>query len=368
MKTNLILTTNKQYHISIDDMFYGVVVRSKEGSIKQVNTMFCDICGRTKEWLLGKEFSDFLFIGDSLFKTPLQFELLLKGELVVNERNIIHKNGKVLPIEMKTKMQLDGTFISFITDISSRKIKEESIQSKVDKLSEFNKNKDIFIASLAHDLKGPFQSVLGFLDLLSTNIQSYPIETITQYIEVIKKVSINNFNLLEDTLNWARISSNKFNFNPETICLSEICNGIIDHFKFMVFQKNIAISHVVSNDLTIVGDEHMIKVVLRNLISNAIKFTNNGGEIKIDAIQKIDCIEITVSDNGIGIAPNQIDQLFDISNKLSTHGTENEIGTGLGLILCKELIEKHNGKIWVESELDCGSNFKFSIPNKTALS
>jgi len=169
-------------------------------------------------------------------------------------------------------------------------------------------------------------------------------------------------NLLEAILMWTRAESGRILFKPQVLYLKTIAFDILETLKPIANKKSITLNCLVTEELTVVADPEMLKTVLRNLLSNAIKFTNNGGQVSINAKQTESNIIVTVSDNGIGIATEIQNKLFDISQIHSTKGTANEIGTGLGLLLCKDFILKHDGIIWVESEEGKGSEFKFTLP------
>jgi signal transduction histidine kinase len=225
-----------------------------------------------------------------------------------------------------------------------------------------NADKDRFISILAHDLKSPFNSILGFLDLLSSNIHNYDIVKIEKQVAIINNSAQNTYNLLEDLLMWVRSQSGKLPFEPRILNFFEIFNQVAEVLKLNLTLKKIDLNFKTSKETLVFADSDMIKTVLRNLISNAIKFTNPGGQINIVASQSEFFITISVVDNGIGIAKEIINKLFDVSQIQTTSGTANESGTGLGLSLCKEFIEKHGGEIWVESTKGKGSNFQFTLP------
>jgi len=247
-------------------------------------------------------------------------------------------------------------------DITERKQGELKIQQQNLELIKLNTDKDRFITILAHDLKNPFSSILGFLKLLMRNINNYDIAKITEQLNIINISAINTYNLLEDILMWARTQSGKLPFKPEYISFSDVCVNVIKNLNSAASDKNITISHFAADNINIFADINMINTILRNLISNAIKFSNNKAQLKVFAEQSKSEVSITVSDNGVGIEPEKLAKLFDITQMQTTAGTLGEKGTGLGLLLCKEFVEKHGGKIWVESELGKGSEFIFTLP------
>lgn len=355
-------TGEGKFHMSLDDMIDGVLIGSPEGLIIDANKAFCNMTGVAKESLLGNHISSLKFTSESIIQTPFRFDLLQAGEIVIREREMICENGTVISVEMRTKMMPDGTYQSFYRDISEQKINKLNSQKQVSELIKLDADKNQFISVLAHDLISPFNSILGFLNLLSSNIHKYDIDTIEKYITIVQKSSKDTFNLLEDTLIYAAAGTNRFKIEPQSLKLSEIYDHIIENLKFTALSKNISIENTIPNELYVFADCNMLKIILRNLISNAIKFTNRGGEIKITAEQNDFNVTITVSDNGIGVKPEIIQKLFNITEKITTPGTENEKGTGLGLILCKDFVEKHQGEIWLEPKLGHGSDFKFSLP------
>ena len=230
-----------------------------------------------------------------------------------------------------------------------------------DELEKLNENKDRFISILAHDLKSPFQSILGFLELVLERIHTEDTTKLENQLSMIYSSAQSTYQLLDDLLLWARAESGKLLYEPRKQNLAEICMDTIENLRLNALNKDIAITHSIDEYLFVFADANMISTVFRNLISNAIKFTHKGGCITVSAIQIDSDVIITIADNGLGISPEILDKLFNISYKITTKGTEKEQGTGLGLFLCKEFVEIHGGRIWAESEVGKGSDFKFSL-------
>ena len=235
------------------------------------------------------------------------------------------------------------------------------------RLHQLNADKDRFISILGHDLKNPFNSILGFSEILSTEIDSLNSDEIKEIAGHINKSARTTNKLLEDLLMWARTQQGKIPFNPQNLIFADICMNILEILNPNAKAKNITINYSSADPINVFADIDMLKTILRNLVSNAIKFSNNGGVINIKAEENSDNITISVSDHGIGIAHDALKKLFDISEVLTTKGTAGETGSGLGLMLCKEFVEKHNGKIWVESEEGIGSTFIFTLPIKAQV-
>jgi signal transduction histidine kinase len=239
---------------------------------------------------------------------------------------------------------------------------EESLKKSEQQLRQLNADKDRFISILGHDLISPFNMLIGYSGLLLEDIRKLEIEEIEDQLIQINKAAQNTFKLLEELLIWARTQSGKIPFCPRTLSFGDICRDILTTLSLVANSKKITINYTAADTLIVFADADMLKTILRNLVSNAIKFTNSYGVINIHAEGKADSVLVTVSDNGVGIEPENVLKLFDFSCVLSTTGTADEKGTGLGLLICKEFVEKHGGKIWVESEEGRGSEFKFTIP------
>lgn len=247
-------------------------------------------------------------------------------------------------------------------DITNRKNAEKIIQELNRELSDLNVDKDRFIALLGHDLKSPFNILLGYSELLKENLRQLHIDEVEDFVDKINTTVKSTYNLLENILLWAREQSGKILFAPQKLSFIEIWMDTLNILKPLADAKDIVINYTATDKISVFADSDMLKTVMRNLVSNSIKFTNKGGVINIKAEGGTENVLITVSDNGIGITQDNLLKLFDLGKICTTTGTANETGTGLGLLLCKEFVEKHGGKIWVESEVGKGSNFKFTLP------
>ncbi|MCK9303982.1 MAG: HAMP domain-containing histidine kinase [Bacteroidales bacterium] len=229
-------------------------------------------------------------------------------------------------------------------------------------LNRLNADKDRFIQILGHDLRGPFNTLLGFSEILLENLRIYDIDQVEELIKLIHKASQQTFNLLEDLLLWSKSQAGKLPFEPQKIVFEVICAEVISSLIDTARTKNILINFSEEETTTFSADPNMLKTVLRNLLSNAIKFTNQNGFISVYTEKSGTDITITISDNGVGIEKEDIAKLWDVSHNFTTKGTAGEKGTGLGLALCREFVEKHGGRIWAESEPGKGSDFKFTMP------
>jgi PAS domain S-box-containing protein len=261
--------------------------------------------------------------------------------------------------------EIIGTF-GISRNITPRKLVQEALQQSEEKLRELNAVKDRFFSIIAHDLRGPFSGLFGLLDILREDFDIMDPNEIKGELNSINGIMRNLFQLLEDLLEWGRVQRNAIEFVPiyEDIC--QTIKNVVDLYSINAKHKNINLNVNIPECLPIWHDKKMISTVVRNLLTNAIKFTKQRGDINIILADEPDQIKISVKDTGIGISQKNLHKLFNITEYFSMKGTENEMGTGLGLILCKEFVEKHGGKIIVETELNKGSIFSFTIPKTTA--
>ncbi len=245
----------------------------------------------------------------------------------------------------------------------TRLLQREQIIKQNQALFESNAQKDKFFSIIAHDLANPITSIIGFSDLLRERVQEKKYEAVGHYAEIINQSVSSTHELLRNLMEWSRAHTGRMDFKPEPVDLNGLVKEAEQLFAGALLQKKISLTVHIPENTVVYADMHMISTILRNLISNAIKFTHVNGQIMLSVLKNPHEYLITVSDNGVGISKASLDMLFRIDQNKSTRGTQNESGTGLGLILCKELTEKHGGAIWVESEPGKGSTFTFSIPS-----
>jgi PAS domain S-box-containing protein len=257
-------------------------------------------------------------------------------------------------------------FIGITQNINERKQVEERIRKKNEELVKANAEKDKFFSIIAHDLKGPFQGFIGLTELMSGSIGDVDENEMQEIAKSLNLTAKNLFELLENLLNWALVKRGHKRFNPQKVLLSAIVLDVEEIFKPQLKLKRITFDNTINPGITILADRESIKTILRNLVSNAVKFTPMGGNISLGSqLGDKGLITVFIKDSGIGMPESIKENLFSISKKVSRAGTDNEPSTGLGLILCKELIEKHGGDIWVESKEGDGSKFFFTIPIST---
>jgi PAS domain S-box-containing protein len=249
-----------------------------------------------------------------------------------------------------------------------RRAERNRLMVSTEELKDLNKAKDKFFSIIAHDLKSPFNAILGFSEILASEWGDFSEEEKLHFIRNIHSSAKNTFKLLENLLEWSISQTGKLKFHPSAVDLSIMANEVVILMREQADRKQIKLFNAINFGTMVFADENMVRTIFRNLVSNAIKFSNPGGQVKIFSNEKQPTsetprqIETGIQDNGIGIPEEIIPRLFRFEEQVRTTGTSHEKGTGLGLVLCKEFIEKNNGKIAVESELGKGSKFCFTLP------
>lgn len=238
----------------------------------------------------------------------------------------------------------------------------EELKVKNEELGRLNTSKDLFLSIIAHDLKNPFNVIKGYAEILRARFSSLDEPRKLQYIESIENSSKTTYNLLENLLSWARAQNNMVDIKPEYIFLNPLILEVILLFKDAMAEKKISLHFSPDKSLKAYADSDMISTVIRNLISNAIKFTFPGGNISVILREIENDIEIVIADDGIGISQDELNKIFKIDKHTSTSGTVGEAGSGLGLILCKLFVEKNNGRLQVISERKIGTQFSVILP------
>ena len=242
------------------------------------------------------------------------------------------------------------------------------LKQKNEQLHELNASKDKFFSIISHDLRSPFTVMLGFSQLLEENIESYTKDEIKIRIQKLRISAEQLYALLENLLTWSRIQRGVMERNPENVDLAEIIADNLDLFTSKAEQKQLTLKNSVVKETMVHADYNMIDTVIRNLISNAMKFTHSDGTIEVSVHPHNEqYVEVAIIDTGVGIKPEDLSKLFRIDVKYTNVGPAGERGTGLGLNLCKDLVEKNGGKIWVESEIGKGTTFKFTLPRERML-
>jgi signal transduction histidine kinase len=256
-------------------------------------------------------------------------------------------------------------------EVQQRKENEQKLEVSQKELQHANATKDKFFSIISHDLKSPFNGIMGFAELLETDYDTLADDERKEMVHEIRKASDNTFHLLEDLLTWSRSQRGLINYNPAAVKLISLCHYTFEIMSSAAHRKNVCVNLDVNENTIIYADQNMITTVLRNLISNAIKYSRQGGSVTLSAKKSLgnndkslseQFVEISVADTGVGISSDSISRLFHIEEQLRTPGTANETGTGLGLIICKEFVEMHGGTIHAISTEGEGSTFFIRIP------
>ena len=293
-----------------------------------------------------------LYTGIKKYTNRLIYEKILLEQIVERRTEEISRQNE----EIQNKVQVLNQ------EVEIRKKAEQLLIEREVQLKELNATKDKLFSIIAHDLRSPFSGILGFLQLLQNSIGKEPLEQSEELIGLIYSATKNSYNLLETLLDWAKTQTSQIILYQKELNISMVIHRTMDDFQTLSANKKIILAYTNPMDIKVFADENMVNTILRNLISNSIKFTKSGGLIAISVHLNDAFAEVSIADNGEGIKNELKNTLFTSSVNQSTDGTENETGTGLGLVICKEFVEKLGGKISVESEVGKGSNFKFTLP------
>jgi PAS domain S-box-containing protein len=346
----------------------SIVVTDKEGIIEYANPFCTNNTGYENKEIIGKNPRIFKSGLNSVDVYKKLWDTISAGNIWRGELCNKKKNGDLFweSISISPVKNSKGTITHYIgvkEDITKRKRALEALKESEANLRMLNAEKDKFFSIIAHDLRSPFVGFLGLTELMAENLDNLPVEKMRTFALGLHDSAVSIFRLLENLLEWAKIQRGLVPFGPELMQLFPIIKECLVTLHEPAQKKEIDISVEVSDSIVVKADCNMLKSVIRNLVSNAIKFTPHRGKICLSVKTTSEkSIEIAIKDTGIGMSKNMTDNLFSLDVKTNRPGTDDEPSSGLGLILCKEFIEKHRGKIWVESEEGKGSTFFFTIP------
>jgi len=274
----------------------------------------------------------------------------------------IVKGFELGAVDYITKPFNTAELISRVNTHLNLKKAQDIIKQQNKELEELNATKDKFFSIIAHDLKNPFHTLIGFSELILDNYANYDSEKIKKFVAMMHDTSKQGHNLLENLLQWSRNQTGRIEWEPIVVDLQLLVTYTFNQLKSNAIKKQISLINEIPDKTYLRADTNMLSTVLRNLISNALKFSPVNTKIEVSSIDNEDDVQISIKDYGVGISAQNLERLFRIDESYTTLGTEKEKGTGLGLLLCKEFIEKHGGKITVKSKENEGSSFIFSIP------
>lgn len=352
--------SQEKFEFAFDSSPNAILIQDEEtGKYLGANPSTTNVFGYSQEEFLGKTALEL-----NLYKNVAMREKVieaLKDGVDIEDMEIIgrHKFGMDLNLLLTVvRRYIDNKPFLYINiqDVTERKKVELELQK-------LNLDKDRFIFILGHDLRGPVNSIIGLLDIVNNNINNMLMDEIKEIIRLVYQSTTNTSKLLDDVLLWATAKSGTMQFNPAIINFGMDCHNIIELLQFTAANKKIEVELLCDVSLEVYADKNMLDAILRNLISNALKFTHEGGKINVLAKKNPDTTVISIVDNGVGIAAEDISKIFNKVQLFTSIGTNEEKGTGFGLKLCQEFVEKHGGKIWVESEVGIGTTFHFSLPN-----
>ncbi len=360
----------KKLSIVIETTSHGVYIAKYDGSVIYVNKSFLNLTGfSNKNDVLGKLMNDFTDTdGVLLLKNDVYPSLLVNehwyGEMAAKKNDGTQFVSEQSISVIRSKENNVLFYIGIFSDITNRKRIENDLNTSNKKLEKEVATRDKMFSVIAHDLTGPFSAILGFSKLLASDFASYLPEDHKKFSRIIYESTKNTFDLLTNILNWSRSQLDSVELLVEEINLYELVIENTNPLKLMISKKEQLFINSIDSNTTIFADSNTIGIIIRNLVSNAIKFTPHGGTIEIFSKDENDRINITVSDNGTGISPDEIVNLFNDNSQMSKKGTDDESGTGLGLLLCNEFVKLNNGTLSVKSEVGIGSRFTISLPLK----
>ena len=339
-------------------------IADTDGYFHRLNLEWEKTLGYTLQELEGKKFLDFVHPDDFEATLAAIADLSSQKEVLNFTNRYRSKDGIYRWIEWRS-IPAGKLIYAAARDITERKHAEAEIKKTNEELTKLNAEKVKFFSIIAHDLRSPLSGFLGLSEVMVDDSQILSQTELADFSQLLNESAKNLSQLLENLLEWAQMQKGSISYIPKELSLSITVSENIEQINQRAIQKGITIRSEVPENQKVLADERMINTILRNLLSNAVKFTRKDGKITVKSKTiSNDMIEISVHDSGVGISDNNVEKLFKIDEKVSMKGTEGEPSTGLGLLLCKEFVEKHGGRIWVESELGKGSTFSFSLPVK----
>ncbi|WOO42110.1 sensor histidine kinase [Rubellicoccus peritrichatus] len=334
-----------------------IAVFDREGKILEFNDESAHALGYSREEMSKLTVFD-VDCGYTHDELKEGLEKLRPGQISRLRTKHQHKNGNEIPVEVRLGVVETGEglrIISMVRDISAQKRYEEELEN-------LNRDKDKFFSIIGHDLKGPLSGFLGLTEMLATDSEAFSPSELKMLGAEMNKAGKNLFNLLEDLLDWSRLQMGRIECDPQDFAIQDIVEANISLLSVNSRNKEIDLIADCEPDCAVHADLEMINTVVRNLISNAIKFTERGGSVTVSSIRKGDQIITSVADTGVGMDSKQVESLFVAGRSKRTEGTEKEKGTGFGLLLCYELVVRNGGELHVESKLGEGSVFSFNLP------
>jgi PAS domain S-box-containing protein len=364
---NSLRQLQEDQQILLDNIPAWVFFKDTENRFIRVNKTFADVMGMSVKQLEGKSLFNIFSNEQAEAYWKDDKEVVSSGK---SKNKIIESmetpNGNIwVQTDKIPYRDIEGNvvgLIGFSLDITDRKYAEDELKKSYENVIKVNAEKDKFFSIIAHDLRSPFNGFIGLTGLMAENSEKFSTTEFIEHSKSLNSAAKNLYKLLENLLEWSQIQNGSTDYDPKNLHLDKIVSESIDTIYDRALQKRITITREIDIKQKVFADEKMIGTVLRNLLSNAVKFTRVDGKVSIKSEHPENgTIIISIEDNGVGIPEKDIKRLFKIKEKVSTPGTDGEISTGLGLLLCKEFIEMHGGKIWTESKENTGSKFSFTL-------
>jgi len=364
-KTDHLAKVNQQMEklsIAASKTDNAILITDAKGKIEWINEGHTRLYGYSLNEFIKKHGGNLLEASSSPEIKEIFEKAIAERESQKYESEVITRDGSKYNIHTTlTPVFNENNEISRLIAIDSDVTKQKKVEEELQKLLI---TKDKFFSIIAHDLKNPFNSLIGLSQLLVHGYDRLSSEKVKYFHNNLYQISKNGYELLINLLEWSRSQMGSIQFKPVEVSLSAIVEETFSLYSSKATQKEITLTNNIEDESTLFADHNMLKTILRNLVSNALKFTERGGAIEITEKNTNGYKEISVRDTGIGIPPDDVDKLFYLDENFTTEGTEDESGTGLGLLLCKEFVTKHGGEITVESKVGFGSRFIFTLPKK----
>ena len=367
-----VFTENDQCYYSLfNTVKDAIFIQDRDGVILEANLGAEKMYGYPSAYFKGKTPAAFsAYATDDNKQIKISLEKAFHGEPQKLEFWGKRSNGEIFPKEIflyKGNFFGKDVVIALATDITERKQTEAQFEAYTMQLQELIETRDKIYSIVAHDLRSSFSSILGLSELLTEDWESIEDDRKKIFAKNIFIAADGSYKLLQNLLDWSKNQSGLLEYEPVSFDMCGVINEILSLYRIQATQKNITLQSEVTTPTFVYADVNMVQSILRNLISNAIKFTPENGRVLVaicdeDTVNSVNMVCLSVHDNGVGISKERIEKLFDSKINSTTIGTANEQGTGLGILICKEMAEKNQGKLWIESEEGTGSTFSFTLP------
>ena len=366
IENDLVLSEKKYRTIfeNVQDVFYQT---DQEGLVREISPSIEQHSGYHRSEIIGKPVSNFYYYPQD--RERIIENLRINGFVIDFEVRLKTKNEELRYASVNARLIVENGVIigteGSMRDVTTRKFHENALKALNTELTASNEQKNKLLSIIGHDLRNPISGSLQLLDLTLTDFESSSADDVHSYLSMMRGELSNANNLLEDLLTWAKSQFNAVSFNPVQIkYLSNLIGKCIQTILPMAVKKNIEIVHSVKGDFILHADIAMLETIIRNLLTNAVKFTNVGGMVTVKAFGDDKGVKFSIKDTGHGIPKDKLTELFDKNSNYTTYGTAGEKGTGLGLSLCYDFVLKHGGQLWVESEEGIGTTFYFTVPEQ----